>query len=60
MSIVGVKSFIPFDEVVLAMRNIAKIMSPKIRETALGGLAVTKTGNMIKQKLGMKITPMDL
>ncbi|MCX6734373.1 MAG: L-serine ammonia-lyase, iron-sulfur-dependent, subunit alpha [Candidatus Peregrinibacteria bacterium] len=60
MAIAGVKSFIPFDEVVLAMRNIAKIMSPKIRETALGGLAVTKTGNMIKQKLGMKITPMDL
>lgn len=60
MVMAGIKSFIPFDEVVLAMRNIAKIMSPKIRETALGGLAVTKTGNMIKQKLGMKITPMDL
>lgn len=60
MAIAGIKSFIPFDEVVLAMRNIAKIMSPKIRETALGGLAVTKTGNMIKAKLGMKITPMDL
>ncbi len=60
LSIAGVKSFIPFDEVVLAMKNIAKIMSPKLRETALGGLAVTKTGNMIKRKLGMKITPMDL
>ncbi|MBI5754254.1 L-serine ammonia-lyase, iron-sulfur-dependent, subunit alpha [Candidatus Peregrinibacteria bacterium] len=60
LAIAGVKSFIPFDEVVLAMRNIAKIMSPKIRETALGGLAVTATGNMIKKKLGMKITPMDL
>lgn len=60
MAMAGIKSFIPFDEVVLAMRNIAKIMSPKIRETALGGLAVTKTGNMIKAKLGMKITPMDL
>lgn len=60
LSMAGVNSFIPFDEVVQAMRNIAKIMSPKLRETALGGLAVTKTGNMIKQKLGMKITPMDL
>lgn len=60
MAIAGVKSFIPFDEVVQAMKNIAKIMSPKIRETALGGLAVTATGNMIKKKLGMKITPMDL
>lgn len=60
MAMAGIKSFIPFDEVVLAMRNIAAIMSPKIRETALGGLAVTKTGNEIKRKLGMRITPMDL
>jgi len=56
MAIAGIESFIPFDEVVEAMKNIAKIMSPKLRETALGGLAVTKTGNMIKKKLGMKIT----
>ena len=56
MAIAEIESFIPFDEVVEAMKNIAKIMSPKLRETALGGLAVTKTGNMIKRKLGMKIT----
>lgn len=56
MAIAGITSFIPFDEVVQAMKNIAKIMSPKLRETALGGLAVTKTGNMIKRKLGLKIT----
>ena len=56
MSMSGIKSFIPFDEVVEAMKNVSKIMSPKLRETALGGLAVTKTGNMIKEKLGMKIT----
>lgn len=55
MVIAGIKSFIPFDEVVEAMNNIAKIMSPKLRETALGGLAVTKTGNMIKKKLGLPI-----
>lgn len=59
MVMAGVKSFIPFDEVVQAMKNIAEIMSPKLRETALGGLAVTKTGNEIKRKLGMKITPME-
>lgn len=56
MVLAGITSFIPFDEVVQAMKNIAQIMSPKLRETALGGLAVTKTGNMIKQKLGLKIT----
>ncbi|MFA6992132.1 MAG: L-serine ammonia-lyase, iron-sulfur-dependent, subunit alpha [Candidatus Gracilibacteria bacterium] len=56
MAIAGIKSAIPFDEVVFAMKNIAKNMSSKLRETALGGLAVTKTGNEIKKKLGLKIT----
>lgn len=55
MSVIGIDSFIPFDEVVWAMNNIGKIMSPKLRETALGGLAVTETGNKIKQKLGLPI-----
>ncbi len=55
MAIIGIESFIPFDEVVWAMNNISKIMSPKLRETALGGLAVTETGNKIKQKLGLPI-----
>jgi L-serine dehydratase len=52
-SIAGVESFIPFDEVVRAMKNIAAIMSPKLRETALGGLAVTPTGLKIRRKLGL-------
>jgi L-serine dehydratase len=55
LAIAGVKSFIPFDEVVEAMASIAKLMSPKLRETALGGLAVTETGNMVKKKLGLTI-----
>lgn len=52
-SIAGVESFIPFDEVVIAMKNIGNILSPKLRETALGGLAVTKTGLKIRRKLGL-------
>ncbi len=56
MVMAGITSFVPFDEVVEAMANIAKTMSPKLRETALGGLAVTKTGNKIKRKLGLPIT----
>jgi L-serine dehydratase len=56
MVLSGIHSFIPFDEVVQAMKNIAETMSPKIRETALGGLAITKTGNMIKKKLGIPVT----
>lgn len=55
MVIAGIKSFVPFDEVVKAMNDIAKNMSPRIRETALGGLAITKTGNKVKKKLGLKV-----
>ena len=52
-SVSGVETFIPFDEVLMAMNNISKIMSPKLRETALGGLAVTPTGLTIRKKLGL-------
>jgi L-serine dehydratase len=56
MVMAGIKSKVPFDEVVSAMNNIAKHMSSKFRETALGSLAITKTGNEIKRKLGLKVT----
>jgi len=55
LAIAGVRSYVPFDEVVEAMKNISKLMSPKLRETALGGLAVTKTGNSVKKQLGLPI-----
>ena len=54
LTICGVETFIPFDEVVLAMKNIGKLMPTKLRETALGGLAATKTGAKIKKQLGFK------
>lgn len=53
LALSGIVSFIPFDEVVEAMWNIGKLMSPKIRETALGGLAVTPTGMKIRKQLGL-------
>lgn len=56
MVMAGIQSKIPFDEVVTAMNDISKHMSPRFRETALGALAVTKTGNVIKKKLGLPIT----
>jgi len=52
-SIAGVESFVPFDEVVSAMKNIAREMSTKHKETALGGLATTKTGLRIRKKIGL-------
>jgi L-serine dehydratase len=56
-SMAGVQSYIPFDEVVEAMNNIAATMSPAIRETALGGLAITPTGMKIRRKLGLPPLP---
>lgn len=43
MSLAGIKSFIPFDEVVEAMLRIGRLMSPDLKETAGGGCAATPT-----------------
>jgi L-serine dehydratase len=52
----GVKSYVPFDEVVRAANDIGKSMPRAIKETALGGLAITRTGNKVKKRLGLRIT----
>jgi len=57
MAMSGIKSFIPFDEVASAMREIGNSMSDELKETARGGLAKTPTGrrwdalkdNLLKQ-----------
>lgn len=46
----GVKSVIPFDEVVEAMNRVSMLMSPTLKETALGGIAATKTAISITKK----------
>jgi L-serine dehydratase len=51
MSLAGIQSVVPFDEVVLAMYRIGKSMPPSLRETANGGLAVTPTGIRISLEL---------
>ena len=53
MACMGVESFVPFDEVVRAMREVGDMMNPKIRETALGGLAVTPTVQRVAEKMGL-------
>lgn len=47
----GVKSLIPFDEVISAMYKVGKQLPCELRETALGGLAATKTGIKLRQKI---------
>lgn len=43
----GFDPFIPFDEVVMAMKAIGETMSPALRCTAKGGLAATPTARRI-------------
>lgn len=51
MALAGVKSIIPFDEVVDAMYRVGKTMPKELRETALGGLAATPTAIKLKEIL---------
>lgn len=45
----GVKSHIPFDDTVNAMYQVGKSLPESLRETALGGVAVTKAGIALKK-----------
>lgn len=51
MALAGIKSRIPFDEVIGAMYDIGKSMPRTLKETALGGLAATPTGEELKEKI---------
>jgi L-serine dehydratase len=53
MAYLGIQSVVPFDEIVKAMREVGELISPKLRETALGGLATTETGQAIAKKMGL-------
>lgn len=56
LSLSGVKSFVPFDEVVETMKKIGDMLPLEIKETARGGLATTPTGLKVNQKLGLNFT----
>ncbi len=47
MTLCGITSLIPFDEVVAAMYAVGCDMRPEYRETSKGGLAATPTGKAI-------------
>ncbi|KMY55394.1 MULTISPECIES: L-serine ammonia-lyase, iron-sulfur-dependent, subunit alpha [Bacillaceae] len=51
LALAGVESRIPCDEVIEAMYKVGKDMPRTLRETALGGLAVTETGLKVKERL---------
>jgi L-serine dehydratase len=53
MALAGVEFPVPFDEVVDAMGLVGRSLPPSLRETALGGLAVTPTARrMAAEVLG--------
>ncbi|MCR6513950.1 L-serine ammonia-lyase, iron-sulfur-dependent, subunit alpha [Clostridium sp. LY3-2] len=47
----GVESKIPFDDTVTAMYRVGKQLPPSLRETGLGGVAVTEAGLELKRKV---------
>ncbi|WP_138160482.1 L-serine ammonia-lyase, iron-sulfur-dependent, subunit alpha [Peptoniphilus catoniae] len=49
LALAGVKSIVPFEEVVQAMSEVGTSLDEGLRETGLGGLAGTKTGQAIRK-----------
>jgi len=47
----GMYSYIPFDEVVDAMKQVGDLMPACLRETATGGIAISPTGEALKRKI---------
>ncbi|HSL93735.1 MAG TPA: L-serine ammonia-lyase, iron-sulfur-dependent, subunit alpha, partial [Bacillota bacterium] len=54
LAVAGVKSFIPADEVILAVSEVGKMLPMQLRETGLGGLANTATGRAAADALRAK------
>jgi len=52
MALAGVRSVIPPDEVVSAMRDVGRALPTSLRETGEGGLAATPSGRRIARELG--------
>jgi L-serine dehydratase len=50
MALAGMPSFLPVDDVVDAMASVGRMMSPKLKESAEGGLAKTKTAIAFTEK----------
>ncbi len=50
MALAGVTSIVPFEEVCQAMRKVGKTLPPSLRETGMGGVAGTKTGQEIRRR----------
>ncbi len=54
LALAGIKSVIPIDEIVDAMKQVGELMSPTLKESSDAGLATTKTGLEITANLAQK------
>lgn len=55
MALCGIRSAVPPDEVVDAMREVGDKMHASLRETGEGGLAATPTGKIIAEKMRREV-----
>ncbi len=51
MALAGVKSVVPFEEVCIPLQEVGERMPPSLRETGIGGLAGTPTGQRISDEV---------
>jgi len=51
LALSGISSVVNFDETVEAMYSVGRLMHPNLKETALGGIAVTETGIKLSRKI---------
>lgn len=51
ITLAGIKSLIPLDEVIEAMLRVGNQMAPELKETALGGIAICKTAKSLESKI---------
>ncbi len=58
-ALAGIRSFIPPDEVVLALAKIGRLLPPELKETGRGGLACTPTAVNKVKALGGKAPSCD-
>lgn len=51
LALAGIQSYIPFDQVVDAMNHVGQSLPPTLRETSLGGVAITEEGKKLKREI---------
>lgn len=51
MALAGIPSYIPFDDVIEAMGQVGRSLPPSLKETSLGGVAITEEGKRLQRHI---------